>query len=221
MPVALHMARLRLVCVLASTAGLSSTMSSMFGSDATEAEAKAQTAYTSIKAESIVAAEAAKAYCAAYEADADGTPCCSGSTCYWDDSYPYQTMMLEIPDIACDSSRGPKGTVKCEGGGLFPYPKAGICVCNGTGLHCVDNTCQNKDGGMMGEMEGLWTATGPLPLTPRRDWLVPNDWTPWIICGFMWAVPACVAFGAVKVVRRLFSVTELPQEEPFLHQGIE
>mmetsp|Transcript_123885 Transcript_123885/g.396645 ORF Transcript_123885/g.396645 Transcript_123885/m.396645 type:complete len:182 (-) Transcript_123885:51-596(-) len=181
MPVALHMARLRLVCVLASTAtlseaGLSSTMSSMFGSDATEAEAKAQTAYTSIKAESIVAAEAAKAYCAAYEADADGTPCCSGSTCYWDDSYPYQTMMLEIPDIACDSSRGPKGTVKCEGGGLFPYPKAGICVCNGTGLHCVDNTCQNKDGGMMGEME---------------------------------------------VVRRLFSVTELPQEEPFLHQGIE
>mmetsp|Transcript_3294 Transcript_3294/g.10087 ORF Transcript_3294/g.10087 Transcript_3294/m.10087 type:complete len:161 (+) Transcript_3294:66-548(+) len=160
MPVALHMARLRLVCVLASTAtlseaGLSSTMSSMFGSDATEAEAKAQTAYTSIKAESIVAAE------------------------------------------------------------------AGICVCNGTGLHCVDNTCQNKDGGMMGELEGLWTATGPLPFTPRRDWPVPNGWTPWIICGFMWAVPACVAFGAVKVVRRLLSVTEQPQEEPFLHQGIE
>jgi len=133
-----------------------------------------------------------KAYCKLHEADPVGTPCCAKSTCYWDDKYPMQKLALKIPDVACDKTRG---STKCEGGSLFPVPKAGICVC--TKGHCISGKCQEKAGGLLGELEGLFEVpdSGSQP-TPSSAPL----W-PWCACVLAWTSFGMALHASVHVAR--------------------
>mmetsp|Transcript_101339 Transcript_101339/g.226276 ORF Transcript_101339/g.226276 Transcript_101339/m.226276 type:complete len:199 (+) Transcript_101339:116-712(+) len=189
----------RVVALLAAIAAVqASSAKDSISAEVQSVEAKA-------KDEEEAVADAAEAYCAAHDGDPDGVICCKGSTCYWDDSYPAQKYMLKVPDVPCDKSRG---NAKCEGGSLFPMPKAGICVCR-TG-HCINNKCQDKDGGLMGDLESDLFAITDADWAPK-----PASFpvVPWLLCLLLWASLVGTTLLVMRVIRSLLSRSSRGSEE--------
>jgi len=191
--------------LVAVGAGSTSMSSFLNPAEISSVEKQAESSYEAMGAEEKAAEDAAKAYCEAHKLDPEGTTCCMKSTCYWDDSYPYQQYALQIPNVPCDKSRG---DTKCEGGSLFPLPKAGICVCKQG--HCINGACSNKTAGALGDMENMLSnlfdarpAVGNNGLTlPVRQWHgVPA--TVWCVCITLWMCLGFAVGAAVAQVRRL------------------
>mmetsp|Transcript_94223 Transcript_94223/g.275571 ORF Transcript_94223/g.275571 Transcript_94223/m.275571 type:complete len:200 (-) Transcript_94223:302-901(-) len=139
--------------------------------------------------------EASKAYCDAHKMDPDGTVCCMTSSCFWDDSYPAQAYVSKIPDVSCNKDRG---ATKCWGGSLFPKPQAGICICKSG--HCINGKCQNKSGGMIGDLESDLFAVTNI----KRAGAAPSPVMPWLACSVLWLTLGVAAIMMVMVVHRSF-----------------